>query len=256
MLLPSRLLADCLAHIRRPDGSHNVPAAVAAFQWTVAHELAHAFLSHTVSPRSAVVGLMRAPGPNMLPQASCLLGGGSGKPCLPCACLQAERVMRLDILAPLGVSIVAKCARGAAALCDAAGCSLPPSWAPAALHLRSASWSKRRLWLFEYEADDVACALLARLRTPPELWAAGLEVGAAVRAAEGQPYLYAVLDAEARWERETLQDEGPGALAAHKSARAEAMGWPSYEAGMRQIKAAADSGDADRMHACLGSRQA
>lgn len=74
VMLPSRLLAGCLAHTRRRDGSHDAPAAVAALQWVVAHELAHSFLSHTVS-----AGLQRRG------WCACMLGGACGQLSCPAA---------------------------------------------------------------------------------------------------------------------------------------------------------------------------
>lgn len=49
----------------------------------------------------------------------------------------------------------------------------------AALRLQFASQLKRMRWQHEFEADEVACALLARLRVPPEQWQAGLQAAAA-----------------------------------------------------------------------------
>lgn len=49
IILPAGLIADCVAFTRKPNKEADLPAAMAALQFVMAHELAHLYLQHGVS---------------------------------------------------------------------------------------------------------------------------------------------------------------------------------------------------------------
>ena len=101
-------------------------------------------------------------------------------------------------------------------------------------------------WQHEFEADEVACALLARLRLPPEQWAAGLRVIARSVMWHEQRHLRMLLEMQ--------QQLGPD----EKRQIAMADGFPNgdFDAGVALLQAALAAGDADaiqrlRLHTIL-----
>lgn len=106
----------------------------------------------------------------------------------------------------------------------------------ASAYQHAASKAMRLSWQHEFEADEVACAVLARLRVPPEHWALYLKaVHVRQLAAAGDWVAGVEKDARAA---------GPDAEnAAFVAAVAARMGWPSVEEGLAQLKAARAKGD-------------
>ena len=112
-------------------------------------------------------------------------------------------------------------------------------------YLDIASMYKELSWQHEYEADEVACALLSRLRLSPEHMTAHMRVHAAYTLRQAHDYL--------EW-LEGLQRE---LTPAQKQQHAAQWGWPGadFDAGVARLKAAVEGSNADAVDTLiLGAR--
>lgn len=107
------------------------------------------------------------------------------------------------------------------------------------VHLFMASKTKALQWQQAFEADEVACAVLARLRVPSEQWASALR-------AWGASQLRELERCTGIWEQAAKMavDKG-GATAAVYAATAARLGWPSFEEGAARLREAVARGDVD-----------
>ncbi|KAI7844060.1 hypothetical protein COHA_002204 [Chlorella ohadii] len=104
------------------------------------------------------------------------------------------------------------------------------------IYQQAASSAKALSWQHEFEADEVACAVLARLRVPPDLWTAGMEFHSARQLANMGSWIADIEEAS-----QTKTRDGEQA-AAEVAAMAAHMGWPSVDEGLAQLKAARAKG--------------
>ncbi len=108
-----------------------------------------------------------------------------------------------------------------------------PPLTPADIYRGAASEIKACNWQQVFEADEVACAVLARLGVPPEKWAAGMKVLRARELAELGSWIDKI--------EENSKADGQGSGQAAQVAAdqmAARMGWPSIDEGLAQLKAA------------------
>ncbi len=111
-----------------------------------------------------------------------------------------------------------------------------PPLTPADIYRGAASEIRARSWQQVFEADEVACAVLARLRVPPDQWTAGMKLLRASQLSELGSWIAKV--------EETSKAEGQDSKqAAEVAAMAARMGWPSIDEGLAQLKAALAKGD-------------
>lgn len=131
----------------------------------------------------------------------------------------------------IGLLAVAS-ALGLGAAVDAAS-SESETWLSA--YQAYASLHKRLYWQQEFEADEVAAALLARLRLSPGHLAAGAKQLVYSTALEAADYLQALLKVQ----RQLTPDE--------KRRKAAALGFPGadFDAGVDLVKEAVESNDLD-----------
>ena len=114
--------------------------------------------------------------------------------------------------------------------------SSPPELS-ANIYQQAASELKALSWQHEFESDEVACAVLARLRLPPEQWVAALKHMRAEKLAEMGSWITAIDSAcKSRGRRSKQTEAALAALAAR-------MGWNSVKEGVAQLKAALAKGD-------------
>ena len=122
---------------------------------------------------------------------------------------------------------------------------IPETDQPGAGFLQLASTLKELSWQHEYEADEVACALLARLRLSPEHMTAFMRVASASTLRKAQDCL--------EWLEGLQQELTP----AQKQQHAAQWGWPGadFDAGVAGLKAAVEGSNADAIGTLnLGAR--
>lgn len=71
IVLPAGLIEDCVAFTSKPKQGKDLPAAMAALQFVLAHELAHVYLRHGVSNVGAALALLMLP---FTSHAACWVG--------------------------------------------------------------------------------------------------------------------------------------------------------------------------------------
>lgn len=108
---------------------------------------------------------------------------------------------------------------------------------PACIALNSA-WS-----LSQFEADEVACALLARLRVPPGQWTLALKAARATQLSDLEGWCRPWM---AQIKREAApKGKGRQEAAVARAAVAARLGWTSFAQGMAQLQAAFARKDVD-----------
>ncbi len=220
------------AHVLKlfEHASYDVRTVVAACQFILAHEMAHLYLRHHVSPARGSEHAFAASLTCIhvvLPQVT--------QTCVYCSLiLQAEKKQRnfahkmawahaAHIVSLLGRRIPAFITK-----------SMPPALS-ADIYQQAASEIKALSWQHEFEADEVACALLARLRLPPEQWAAWLKMASAVQLRQAASWVTKIEEvsiAKCQSGKKVAAEEEPAAAALGH------MGWPSVDEGLAQLKAA------------------
>ena len=107
-------------------------------------------------------------------------------------------------------------------------------------------------WQREFEADEVACAVMARLRVPPEQWAAGLVLARAAQLDDLQSWVPELVEVL----KDCMKDLSRKEADAARAAIAPLVGWPSFDAGLAQLKAGAATGNLAQLHHQLNAWRA
>lgn len=237
VVLPASILQGYLDGAK--DGTHDMRTVAVAVQRMMAHEMAHLYLRHQVCYTA---------GPAWLPLVVVPKTVLHSSQCFPLFHLQPEQdrygLYRVAI-AGLAQHLTQRVDGWKEKLF---GWAPPPNTATV-FYQNAASKTKALQWQHVYEADEAACAVLARLRLPPDQWAVGLR-----QASAGQ--LASISGWVADIEKAGQSSEAAAAKVAAVVAR---MGWPSLAEGLAQLKAALAKNDVQwlqEQHArCRASHQ-